>query len=127
MGNASQSTVNCGKCGSSVAYTVNPAAPVITKSRPSLQPTSRPCEQRRPGGGSTTSKKSKREVRHAKQSSDRSGAGSEKRRQGDSRRGRDGRDQQGSDLSGRVRKTRPVERRRHDRRRRVLDRLHDQS
>src|SRR3954453_7416249 len=55
-------------------------------------------------------KKSKREVRHAKQSSDRSGVASEKRRRGNSRRGRDGRDQQGSDLSGRVRKTRPVER-----------------
>src|SRR6185437_9379829 len=52
--------------------------------------------------------KIEREVTHAKSSSDRPGAASEKRRQGDSRRGRHGRHIEGSDLSGRVRQTRPL-------------------
>ncbi len=64
---------------------------------------------------------------HAKQSSDRSGPAPEKRRQGNSRRRRHGRKQQGSDLPGRVRQTRPVQGRCHDRRQRVLDRLDDQG
>src|SRR5436305_14902961 len=80
----------------------------ITRSRPARPLATRACGRWEPGGRSRRHKKHW-EVNHAKQSPDRRAAASEKRGQGNSRRGRDGGERERGDLSRRVRQTRPVQ------------------